>query len=532
MAGVWGKLRGHGDFLALGLDEAARAAVVPWLDGALAALRDEWGEAWGPRFDAMGLLGFWMGPAVTGGAALAGVMAPSRDRVGRRYPLLILGRGEVAPPMLVPSGFHDRAGAALAALLAAGQAEAGAWPQPLAEAAPAAPPEDPSLVWARNPGCSGGALLAEILRYDHAAACAGRVQVWTLAAPGVVLTCDGLPTARALGWLIEASQSEASRAADGPVDGHSEILAEPLVPVLPLAAALPSMVPEAAPSLAGGGDLPEPQAATAPALSAGPAEAAAGTDLAVAGAGAGLSQDVAAADMRGSAGAAGAGGASEPGKLEPGQGLVAAGLSESHDAQRSGIAPEPMELEGGVLPGQAVAAAGLSASTAIVSADVAPDPQRLEALAGPEGLASQGFPATEAGNFAHVARPEVASDLGAAPLGLSPPGAADRRLGATGAASADTRLMPQASGEPESASAPEEHAPAASALRLEPRFRLGAEEQADSRLLLRSEWALPEGAARPRVPVDAAIWQLPEPPAAAPAAAPANAGAEPPREAE
>ena len=25
MAGIWGKLRGHGDFLALGLDEAARA---------------------------------------------------------------------------------------------------------------------------------------------------------------------------------------------------------------------------------------------------------------------------------------------------------------------------------------------------------------------------------------------------------------------------------------------------------------------------------------------------------------------------
>ena len=360
MAGVWGKLRLHGDFLALGLDEAARACVVPWLDATLSALREEWGEAWGPRFDGMGMLGFWIGPALAGGAPVAGVMAPSRDKVGRRYPLLILGRGEAVPPMLAPGDFHARAGAALAALLAAGQAEAGAWPQDLGEAVPAPLPDDPSLVWAHNAGCAGGDLLAEILRYDHAAACAGRVQVWTLGAPGAVLTCGGMPSARALGWLIETSQT-GDRPADAPVaEGQGEMAAGATVLAALPAAVLPEAVSMAA-------VLP----ATAP--------------------------------------------------------------------------PSP--------PGAAVVA-GIGAGEAPPS------------------------PAAPA----EADRPE------------SGPGAED---------------------------APAVAAPPSDALRLEPRFRLGAEEQAESRLVLRAEWALPEGADQPREPVDAAIWHLPDPPAEPAATGPA-----------
>ncbi len=521
MAGIWGKLRGHGDFLALGLDEAARAAVVPWLDAGLAALREEWGEAWGPRFDGMGMLGFWIGPLAGGGAPLAGVMAPSRDKVGRRYPLLILGRGEVAPPMLVPGRFHAAAGAALAALLEAGRAEAGAWPQALGEAAPATPPEDPSLVWARNPGCSGGELLAEILRYDHAAACAGRVQFWTLAAPGVVLTCDGLPTARALGWLIEASQSEAARAAAGPVDGHSEIVAEPApepaaAPLVaaPLVAALPALMPETVLSTAGMvADLSEPPAgAASPVSPGGPGVPPAGE----------TNDPIAAA---GPDAASGTEGWREDGaSIAPG--IPAAGPGETADAAQDAAASDPAGLEAVAGPGGPAGAPG---------PDAAPAPE-----GGPEAVAAgQGVADAGSGHPAGVPRPDAASGPVRQPAAESAaPGAASGPTDAPAARSAP--------GEPEAAPAlPAETAPAAqdapgqpgteaasappgetapAALRLEPRFRLGAEEQVDSRLVLRSEWALPEGAGRPREPVDAAIWQLPE--------APAESETEPPREAE
>lgn len=385
MAGVWGKLRLHGDFLALGLDGAARACVVPWLDASLSALREEWGEGWGPRFDGMAPLGFWIGPAVTGGAPVAGVMAPSRDKVGRRYPLLILGRGEAAPPMLVPSRFHAAAGEALAGLLASGQADAAGWPRDLAEAA-AAPDsaDDPSLVWARNPGCSGAEVLAEIAGYDHAAACAGRVQVWTLGAPGVVLTCNGLPSAQGLGWLIEASQSDAT----GPADDQAVTVAPP----------------------PGGAEMrPEVSLAEASAMGLA-AVPVAGTD--------------------------------------PRPGDSASPFA--HPAAGSAGAARPADDE---------ARPGDSASPFVVAAP-------------PQGK----------------------------PSGVSPDPTPDATepVPAGGVRDTDVPSDP---------------------LRLEPRFRLGAEEQADSRLVLRSEWALPDGAAAP-APVDAAIWQVADPAPAPDAPAP------------
>src|SRR5699024_468711 len=117
------------DFLSAGLDQRMRAFFVPWLDACLAGLREEWGAEWEERFDAMAPLAFWIGAGLTGGAGpIVGVMVASVDRIGRRYPLVLLGQGEAAPPMLMPTGFHEAAAGVLARLIEVGTLDAGDWP--------------------------------------------------------------------------------------------------------------------------------------------------------------------------------------------------------------------------------------------------------------------------------------------------------------------------------------------------------------------------------------------------------------------
>lgn len=230
MAGIWGKLRGHGDFLAVGLEPRIRAFFVPWLDTSLAGLREEWNADWEERFDAMAPLAFWIGPGLSGDAGpIAGVMMASGDKIGRRYPLVLLGRGEAAPPMLMPTDFHKTATEVLAQLLEKGTLDAADWPRPLGEADPyrgLTDQDDPSLVWAHNPSRPGASLMHEIMQFDHAAACTGRAYFWTAhhQGPGIALACNGLPGTRALGWLIEASQAADPGRAGAPIEAPEEII--------------------------------------------------------------------------------------------------------------------------------------------------------------------------------------------------------------------------------------------------------------------------------------------------------------------
>ncbi|MDO5603702.1 MAG: TagF domain-containing protein [Paracoccus sp. (in: a-proteobacteria)] len=259
-AGLWGKHPGHGDFLAAGLPEGLRAMFVPWLDACLTGLREGWGEAgWGAGFDAMPPVCFWFGPALTGaappgataptgraladaaggdaaahaapmaGAPLVGVMIPSRDRVGRRYPLVIMGRGAVAPPMLSGGSFHAEAEAALGALMTQPRVTTTDWPRALGEVVPTGVADVSGLVWARNPGLPGAGLLGEMAGFDHLAAAAGRAYLWTgeAAHAGAALACAGLPDARALAWLIGAAQRAPDEAGSAVTDAARAPLARP-----------------------------------------------------------------------------------------------------------------------------------------------------------------------------------------------------------------------------------------------------------------------------------------------------------------
>ena len=97
--GLMGKHPGYGDFLRQGLSDHVVEGLSAWLDRTLPSLRDDAAEHWPSYWDSARRLRFWIGPEVFG-ATLAGILQPSNDKVGRRYPFLLLAEGAaVAAPV-------------------------------------------------------------------------------------------------------------------------------------------------------------------------------------------------------------------------------------------------------------------------------------------------------------------------------------------------------------------------------------------------------------------------------------------------
>lgn len=86
---VFGKLPAHGDFVARGLTEPARAAWDAWLSEGVAAARASWGDRFEDVYDAAPPWRFVLDPDPFCGGRSAGAVAPSADAVGRRYPLAV-----------------------------------------------------------------------------------------------------------------------------------------------------------------------------------------------------------------------------------------------------------------------------------------------------------------------------------------------------------------------------------------------------------------------------------------------------------
>lgn len=89
---LFGKLPSHGDFVARGLAAMDRDALDRWLSAGLKDAR----AAFGPDFDALyDHAPAWRFAAMEGEGdkAVAGVLAPSIDRAGRRYPLYLVLAG-------------------------------------------------------------------------------------------------------------------------------------------------------------------------------------------------------------------------------------------------------------------------------------------------------------------------------------------------------------------------------------------------------------------------------------------------------
>jgi len=118
-AGCYGKLPIHGDFI-------RHHPVLPeidfldeWIQGGIVSSRQPLGASWDASWDATPPARFLLCRA-PGRRAMAGVLAASRDRTGRRFPFLLYTAVDTAPlgsdVTLLPailSGFLDRAQAAV-----------------------------------------------------------------------------------------------------------------------------------------------------------------------------------------------------------------------------------------------------------------------------------------------------------------------------------------------------------------------------------------------------------------------------------
>jgi type VI secretion system protein ImpM len=103
--GLFGKLPGKRDFIALGAPSAFLSVYEPWLQGGLTASRLELGAGWQDAFLNAPIWRFWLGSAFCG-QTVAGAFMPSVDGIGRYFPLTVFAVAEtgaaIPPPELDP----------------------------------------------------------------------------------------------------------------------------------------------------------------------------------------------------------------------------------------------------------------------------------------------------------------------------------------------------------------------------------------------------------------------------------------------
>jgi type VI secretion system protein ImpM len=132
LTGLYGKVPAHGDFVRRGLPSSFVTPWDAWLQAGVAAAREHLGAHWAGAWDSAPAWRFALPAGACGPDPVAGVMLPSEDLVGRRFPITLAA---LMPPGAPPpeAGWFD---AVEAAALAgrAGQADAdglfGALPLP------------------------------------------------------------------------------------------------------------------------------------------------------------------------------------------------------------------------------------------------------------------------------------------------------------------------------------------------------------------------------------------------------------------
>lgn len=211
--GLYGKLPGKRDFIALGVPRAVLAAYEPWLQAGLAASRVALGARWQAAYLRAPIWRFWLGPELCGAPAL-GALMPSVDGVGRYFPLTLVASGDgLAPPdREANAAWFERVDALLLGALDAGRrfedpgAALAALPDP---ARPEAAPDLEGLVRIEGGliaplGPDGlGATVAALRRAQ--APCPRSTLWWTEGGEGFpprVLSARGLPAAYAFATFL------------------------------------------------------------------------------------------------------------------------------------------------------------------------------------------------------------------------------------------------------------------------------------------------------------------------------------------
>lgn len=182
--GFHGKLPSRGDFVGAGLPRAFTDPWDDWLSAALDGARRRLGAAWEPSFAAAPPWRLVLAHGVCGADAVAGVMVPSADRVGRPYPFLIAaalpGAADPAACPAAAAAWFDGAERAARALTAETAAPAAAAARVAALGRPAA-----------------GGVFHRALIEDRLGPLHDGMALWWTRGGGLitasVLACDGLP---------------------------------------------------------------------------------------------------------------------------------------------------------------------------------------------------------------------------------------------------------------------------------------------------------------------------------------------------
>ena len=103
--GVFGKLPAHGDFLRRDLPLTFTDPWDDWLSRCLARFQQQDSAALGAQWDAAPGWRFVLPAGIAGERALAGVLLPSQDMVGRRFPLTIVRLLDEHAPVPVSAWF-------------------------------------------------------------------------------------------------------------------------------------------------------------------------------------------------------------------------------------------------------------------------------------------------------------------------------------------------------------------------------------------------------------------------------------------
>lgn len=197
-AGFYGKLASRGDFVSRGLRPDQVDAWDRWLAAGIAASREQLGECWLDSYLVSPLWCFAIPAGLLGEDALAGVMMPSVDRVGRYFPLSILqslpADSDLSELLDGAGGWFDTAGTLLLSTL-----EENADFEVFEAAVAALPPLSCAVlpVWQSLGGGVQFSARASS-RVLAAEAAAGRSLWWgrgSAQVPVGLLSCPGLPAA-------------------------------------------------------------------------------------------------------------------------------------------------------------------------------------------------------------------------------------------------------------------------------------------------------------------------------------------------
>ena len=104
--GFYGKLPMVGDFVSRRLSDDFISAWDAWLQSAIATSQEQLGEEWLTRYLTSPIWRFLLSPGVCGNQAVAGIVMPSVDKVGRYFPLTVAVVLEQSPslPLVLSTG--------------------------------------------------------------------------------------------------------------------------------------------------------------------------------------------------------------------------------------------------------------------------------------------------------------------------------------------------------------------------------------------------------------------------------------------